>query len=130
MLPEVVKHVHSYWERPYREWKLITKLEPKTSIHDKARDFLNLKKRKRSNEKENFINENDRIKSPKKTKREISTVAITKIVETKLVGNDEDGDEEFDATIFKVVEGVVVIESDISKIFVYGLKTDKSYNVF
>ncbi|CAG8769242.1 27165_t:CDS:2, partial [Racocetra persica] len=103
MLPEIIKHVHSYWERPYTKWGLITwenfyankypsktkqeshdsfrcdldvllsKLEPKTGIHDKAlalkRDFLNLKKRKRYNEKENSINEND----PKKTKYEIST---------------------------------------------------------
>ncbi|CAG8567786.1 2362_t:CDS:2 [Cetraspora pellucida] len=99
MLPEVVKHVHSYWEIPYAKmginyveevlYGLISKLEPKTSIHDKAlalkRDFLNLKKRKRFNEKENSINENDRIKSSKKTKREISTgTSLSNIVTNSL----------------------------------------------
>ncbi|CAG8683598.1 15473_t:CDS:2, partial [Cetraspora pellucida] len=118
MLPEVVKHVHSYWERPYTKWELITwedfyadkypnktkkeshdslrcdldllisKLEPKTGIYDQAlyamscvpaelkeeerpgMEFLQCKQ-KISNKKANSINENDRIKSSKKTKCEI-----------------------------------------------------------
>ncbi|CAG8765647.1 8819_t:CDS:1, partial [Racocetra fulgida] len=37
----------------------------------------------------------------------IIIVAVIKIIETKLAGNDEVGDEEFDAVIFKVAEGVV-----------------------